>query len=171
VSRDDVKVLGVTGHRPKSLGLDEFNPKHPVWLDAYKFVASQIKFYDLERLVSGGALGFDMIAGKAAVEHDVPLELALPFEGYDSKWSDKDKRRLQWLIEHSVEHYYVCSPGYDPSKYQTRNERIVQRSDLLAACWDGSAGGTRNCLRAARAAKVPYHVHDPRFLADWTEQL
>lgn len=161
-------ILGVTGQRPKSLGLKGFDANHPVWLDAYDFVARSIDDYGATRLVSGGALGFDMIAGKAAVDKGIELELALPFEGYAGEdksvsdvWAENSVRKLRWLIKHSAEYYYVCEPGYAPWKYQVRNEKIVERSDYMVALWNGEPGGTGNCLKAAQKAGVDYEVHDP----------
>ena len=156
-----IDTLGVTGQRPKSLGLGAFDPKHPVWLDAYSFVQLSLNRIRPSRLVSGGALGFDMIAGKAAIDADVPLVLALPFEGYDS-WGAKDKRRLSWLRERACEEFFVCDPGYAPWKYQRRNEAIVERSDYMLAFWNGGRGGTANCLEAAKSAGVGYHAYTPR---------
>jgi hypothetical protein len=45
----------------------------------------------------------------------------------------------------------VLAPAYDVSVYQRRNERMVDLSDMVAAFWDGSSGGTGNCVCYARS--------------------
>jgi len=156
----DVGTIAVTGQRPKSLGLKSFDPKHPVWLDAYDYVQRNIYYYGASRLISGGALGFDMIAAKAAVDSGIELELALPFEGYN-KWGAKDRARIAWLTMRSHTVNYICDPGYAVWKYQTRNEYMVDNADYVLALWNGSPGGTKNCLDYARKVGVGYHVHHP----------
>jgi uncharacterized phage-like protein YoqJ len=162
----EVNTLGVTGQRPKSLELGAFDPKHPVWQDAYAFVQLSIRQTGATRLISGGALGFDMIAGKAAVEAGIKLELALPFPGYDKRWGEKDAKRLRWLINRANSWHYVCEPGFAPWKYQTRNEYIVDECDYLLAFHNGKHGGTKNCLDYAKRVGRGYHVKDPSFLTN-----
>jgi uncharacterized phage-like protein YoqJ len=164
----EINTLGVTGHRPKALGLGAFEPKHPLWQEAYRFVQLSIERHGATRLVSGGALGFDMIAGKAAIESDIALELALPFPGYDKTWSDGDKRRLRWLTDRASSWHFVCPPGYDPKKYQTRNEYIVDNSDYLLALFNGRPSGTKNCLEYAKRAGKGWQVMDPYAHMNWT---
>lgn len=156
-----ITTMGVTGQRPKSLGLDTFNPKDPIWKDSERYITTMIIRHTPKRLVSGGALGFDMVAAKAAIDANIELYLFMPFEGYDS-WPEKDRNRLQWLRERATEERFICEPGYAPWKYQKRNEAIVSESDFICAFHDGSSGGTKNCIDAAERAGVGYYAYKPR---------
>lgn len=51
----------------------------------------------------------------------------------------------------STELVVVCGGGYSPEKMQRRNAWMVDHCDFLLACWDGSPGGTGNCMAYARA--------------------
>lgn len=158
---DNTFTVGVTGHRPKSLGLKVFASSKAPWPMAYDYVTQFIYENNVSRLISGGALGFDMIAAKAAIDAGAELELALPFVGYNA-WAPKDKSRLVWLRNRATEWYYVCDPGYAPWKYQRRNEAIVDRSDEMIAFWNGKPGGTGNCVGYANKQGLSVGVIDPR---------
>ncbi|MFZ2410072.1 MAG: hypothetical protein WAW23_00725, partial [Candidatus Methanoperedens sp.] len=45
----------------------------------------------------------------------------------------------------------VVSPVFSMDAYQRRNEFMVDAADVLAAFFDGSPGGTANCVRYARS--------------------
>jgi O-acetyl-ADP-ribose deacetylase (regulator of RNase III) len=64
-------------------------------------------------------------------------------------WKDHQKTALRdtWAY---AEKTSVLAPAYDVSIYQRRNERMVDLSDMVAAFWDGSSGGTGNCVRYAQ---------------------
>lgn len=158
---DNSVTVGVTGHRPKSLGLKTFKTNEAPWPVAYDLATQFIYEHGATRLVSGGALGFDMIAAKAAIDAGLELELALPFVGYNA-WAPKDKSRLVWLRNRAVDWYYVCDPGYATWKYQRRNEALVDRSDILLAFWNGSKSGTGNCIGYAEKQGVSVERIDPK---------
>jgi uncharacterized phage-like protein YoqJ len=41
----------------------------------------------------------------------------------------------------------ICSEdGYSARKMQIRNERMVHDADVHLAVWDGTSGGTSNCV-------------------------
>jgi uncharacterized phage-like protein YoqJ len=158
-----MKSLGVTGQRPKSLGLASFEPSDLVWRNAGELVRVIILHGGYEKLISGAALGFDMIAAKAAVESKIYLELAIPFDGFQKRWPTQDLKRLDWLINRANKVTYVCDPGYETWKYQKRNEYVVDNSDYMVALHDGSPGGTKRCLDYAVSQGKPYSVYSPRF--------
>jgi len=103
--------------------------------------------------ITGGAVGLDSEAALYAMRHAIPLWLIIPFpSGVMSKfWKDSQKATLRdtWAY---AEKTSVLAPAYDVSVYQRRNERMVDLSDMVAAFWDGSNGGTRNCVRYAQKA-------------------
>jgi uncharacterized phage-like protein YoqJ len=39
---------------------------------------------------------------------------------------------------------------------QKRNEYIVDNSSLLLSLWDGTSGGTKNCLDYAKKKEIPW---------------
>jgi uncharacterized phage-like protein YoqJ len=50
----------------------------------------------------------------------------------------------------------VVSPGgYSPEKMQVRNMFMVDNANGILAMWDGTPGGTRNCLEYARSVGRP----------------
>jgi uncharacterized phage-like protein YoqJ len=49
----------------------------------------------------------------------------------------------------------MLSPGLNRAM-QRRNEWMVDRADKLVALWDGSWGGTFNCIEYARKKGVPF---------------
>ena len=70
------------------------------------------------------------------------------------KWTDEQRELLEWSIK-SCSKFTVIAPTYDVSIYQRRNQRMVDLSDMVAAFWDGSSGGTGNCVRYAQKVKKP----------------
>ncbi len=100
--------------------------------------------------ITGGAVGLDTEAALYAMKHAIPLWLILPFPPLvmSKFWKDHQKTALRdtWAY---AEKTSVLAPAYDVSVYQRRNERMVDLSDMVAAFWDGSSGGTGNCVRYA----------------------
>ena len=156
-------IVGLTGPRPKSLGMGDFDPGSLFWRQVAMHLGASFA-RDVTGIISGGALGFDMVGAKVAVDRGISLELALPFDGYDSKWGPDDKTRLRWLVNRATKTTYVSEPGYTPWKYQVRNEYIVDNCDYLIALWNGMPGGTANCVRYA-GTRVPMSIVKPeRFM-------
>ncbi len=102
--------------------------------------------------ITGGAVGLDSHAARYALDHGIPLWLILPFPPavMGKKWSQKDRDFLARCVKECAK-LSVLSPVYNVSIYQRRNERMVDLSDALAAFFDGSPGGTANCVRYAQA--------------------
>jgi predicted Rossmann fold nucleotide-binding protein DprA/Smf involved in DNA uptake len=135
-----------TGHRPDKLG--GYGPAVAARLrrGATRFLEGR---RNTTEAVGGMALGWDTAWALAALDVGVPLVAALPFKGQESRWPVESQRLYHWILERAAEVVIVCPGGYSPDKMQRRNEWMVDRCDELAALWDGSAGGTANCVAYA----------------------
>jgi uncharacterized phage-like protein YoqJ len=141
------KDLAVTGHRPDKLGGFD-NPRPHNLLRAH-MMASMMAM-EPACLISGMALGVDTWAAECAIAMGVPLIAAIPFKEQSKRWPKWARDRYDCLL---------CEGAYYPAMMQARNEWMVDRCDLLLAYWDGSEGGTGNCVRYAR--RVGRHIARP----------
>ena len=60
----------------------------------------------------------------------------------------------------------VTDAPYSPWLMQTRNQYIVNISDQMLAIWDGSRGGTANCVDYAQKMQKPITVVQPLFVLE-----
>lgn len=86
-------------------------------------------------------------------QEGIPYVAAIPFVGQESKWPEMAQKRWRFLLGKAAEVEVVCKGGYAPEKMQKRNEWMVDHGDVLLAVWDGTAGGTANCVRYAEKRK------------------
>jgi uncharacterized phage-like protein YoqJ len=117
-------------------------------------------------LISGMALGVDMIFAELSLELNLPLIAAIPFVGQERVWKQHQKDRYYKILENPlVTKHIVCEGGYAPWKMLKRNEWMVDqlssRGDCLAAVWDGSDGGTGHCAGYATEKNVEIERIDP----------
>ena len=146
-------VVAGTGHRPPKLGgYDDYTAENLTtlaidWLTLYKP-------YKPVSVISGMALGWDQALAAAAIRLKIPFTAAVPFPGYERKWPTESIKRYTILIGHCSELVFVSNSYNGASTMQLRNEWMVDRCDLLLALWDGSKGGTANCIRYAERKNV-----------------
>ncbi len=146
-----VNVVAFTGHRhwkhsAVKASLDEIVVKYgrdAVW-------------------ICGGAVGLDSHAAQYAMENKIRLWLVLPFSPavMSKYWNPAQKKVMEDTIKYA-EKVSVLSSIFDVKFYQERNERMVDLSHVLCAFYDGSAGGTANCVRYARYIGHPVEVYNP----------
>ena len=132
--------------------LDEYLIKEGFYKDGNKFI-------------SGGALGFDTLAfrmiDKASKTYNIENILAIPFENQSKKWSDRDKQVYEDMKLIADKVIYVDTLNdykiktvpigmYHPAKMQKRNAFMVDNSDLVISCWNGTKSGTYNCIKYAK---------------------
>jgi len=112
--------------------------------------------------ICGGAVGLDSAAATFAMERGIDLWLILPFPPavMTKYWSTSQKATLGSTIKYASR-LSVVSPRYDVAAYQHRNMRMVDLSDLCVAFFDGSPGGTANCVKYARYVGRDLVVIDP----------
>lgn len=101
------------------------------------------------------ALGWDQALAEACVLEGVPFDAFVPFLGQESVWPEKARAKYKWLMSRADLIAYTAPPGYAAWKMQTRNEAMVKSAGVMLALWDGSAGGTANCVRYAEKVGTP----------------
>lgn len=155
-----MKVMMGTGHRPPKLG--GYILPNPT----YKYVCQQTEKFLLQekpdKVISGMALGFDMWLANVAILLGIPFIAAVPFAGQEKAWPDKSQRVFNKLLEKAAEVVIVSEGGYTAAKMQVRNEWMVDRADKVIAVWDGTPGGTGNCVEYAKKTGKEILRIDPR---------
>ena len=142
--------IAFAGHR--SLTMADVFPGLDILLKEYG---------DSQIWITGGAMGLDSWAAKFAMDHSIELWLILPFPSkvLAAKWPMSSLFRKilddSWSYASKVS---VVSPRFVMSAYQERNVRMVDLSDILAAFFNGSPGGTANCIRYARSIGHPVEM-------------
>lgn len=144
-------IVAGTGHRPDKLGgygqevADRLEEVAVAWLgDAQP-----------ERVISGGALGWDQALARAARRLNIPYTMALPFPGFEDRWPNDSKLALHGLMATAADTVFVKDGPYAAWKMQDRNKWMVDHCDTVLALWDGSAGGTGNCIAYANKVGKP----------------
>lgn len=145
--------IAVTGHRPSKLGY-EYNLNGPFSTFIRDKLREIIVSHKPKTMISGMALGVDTIWAELAIENQVPLIAAIPFIGQESHWPEDAQNKYNKILNHELTTIQViCGPGYSAYKMQKRNEWMVDQCDLLVAVWNGTAGGTKNCVDYAEGKK------------------
>ncbi|RVC70408.1 DUF1273 family protein [Mesorhizobium sp. M00.F.Ca.ET.038.03.1.1] len=143
-------IIAATGHRPPKLG--GYSDEVRAALRA--LAVSYLTIERPARAISGMALGWDEAFAEGATDLGIPFIAAVPFEGHDSRWPPESRRRFARLVSKAAEVHIVSDiPG--ARAMQQRNEWMVDRADKLCALWDGTFGGTFNCLRYAKKIGRP----------------
>lgn len=145
-------IVAATGHRPTKLtkgGL--FKPYSDEQFKALTELAKTwLRENDPDQAISGMALGWDQAIAQAATELLIPWWAAVPFHGQESKWPKASQKYYQSLILGAEKMFTITDGAYAPWKMQVRNEWMVNTCDTLLALWDGSSGGTANCIKYAK---------------------
>lgn len=144
-------VVAGTGHRPNKLG--GYGPEPARRLRELARIYLQL--LAPSEVITGMALGWDTALGWAAVDLGLTLHAAVPFEGQESQWPAESQRQFRALLARCSSVTVVSRGSYDPRLMQVRNEWMVDRADSIAALYDGTPGGTRNCVRYAESCRKP----------------
>ncbi len=148
-----MKVM-VTGHRPPAIGgYRTPNPTEQWIRNNLRLLLRGMKERnpDLEA-ITGMALGADQIFAEVCIELEIPFIAAVPLEGQESKWPSESRARYDQTISKAkkvvvvdkIRSYHSDRFG---GKLALRNKSMVDHSDKAIAVWDGSDGGTANCVQ------------------------
>lgn len=158
-------VVAVTGHRPDKLyGYDLSDIR-------YMFLMSEIKKYlksvNCTEAITGMALGADLIFTQAVLElkaegMDIKLTCAIPCKNHKAKWVKSAWTDLYDKVKKEADNVViVCDMPYNGFVMQQRNQWMVDRCDNVLAIFNGTAGGTKNCIDYAIKEKRNVAVLNP----------
>lgn len=143
-------IICITGHRPDKLyGYDISDIR-------YLFLKQKIKKILIDKQategITGMAMGADMIFALAIIDlkdegYNIKLRCAIPCLKHTSKWFDKKTLNMyNYILSRADEKIIVSERNYDNFVMQQRNEYMVDNSDKIIAVYNGSSGGTKNCI-------------------------
>ena len=141
-------ILAATGHRPNKLG------GYGEHVDAAlrTMARHELMAREPRGVVSGMALGWDMAWAEAALTLSIPVCAAIPTAGQESVWPASSQERYRSILAQCAKIVIVSEGGYAAWKMQKRNEWIADKATRIVALWNGSPGGTANCI--AYASKI-----------------
>lgn len=161
-----MSALCFTGHRPDKLnGYDPKDNKKLLWE-----ISRAVEYSILEGVdtfISGMALGVDMWSAlivlklKEKYPH-IKLVCAIPCKNHSIKWNKKDQDLWVKITQAADEIVFVTETEYTHSCMQDRNEWMVDNSDTVLAVWDGTSGGTGNCVIYAQKEKKEIEIINPK---------
>lgn len=102
------------------------------------------------------ALGVDTVFALATLELrdlglPIELECAIPCRNHSSKWFDNSVKVYNAILEQADYETLVSDCEYNNNVMQIRNVYMVDNCDVLIAVWDGTSGGTANCVKYAES--------------------
>jgi uncharacterized phage-like protein YoqJ len=144
-------IITATGHRPNKLGGYGKDVRAKTWKVAHNYLGLSLA----TEVVSGMALGWDIAFAEAAFGLGIPFVAAVSFEGQESKWPEESRVHYHKVLKKAKRVVIVSPGGYSAFKMQERNAWMVDYSSRICALWNGSPGGTSNCIEYAEAMLRP----------------
>lgn len=147
--------MAVTGHRPNKLwGYDYNNWQYQELKNIIKNIIIQHKITDL---FCGMALGVDIISADVVIElnesgeldYHISLHCCIPCWRQESVWPEESRIHFYEVLGKCDEIVIVTKKLYEPKLMQVRNVYMVDSTNKLLAIWDGTSGGTGNCIAYA----------------------
>ncbi|MDX6574264.1 MAG: hypothetical protein QOE96_217 [Blastocatellia bacterium] len=92
--------------------------------------------------ISSLAVGADQLFATAILAQDGALEIVVPFEGYESTFSEGDDRQAYLNLLYRASKVDVLKRhGTDEEAYFAAGKTLVDRSERIVAVWDGKPAG------------------------------
>lgn len=155
----------VTGHRPTKLGSYDSNSETRVKIK--QKIKQILTHYSKDKTIigiSGMALGADMDFCHCCIDLGIEYIAYVPFHGQESMWPQASQDEYKKLLEKAKEIKIISNGSYSPKKMQIRNIAMCDDCDMAIAIFDGSKGGTYNCVSYLEKENKPYYRIDPQKL-------
>lgn len=155
------KTACVTGHRPDKLPWGKDLSQSGARKNYLDELERNLRFLiddGYSRFISGGALGVDLDFAELVLDlkakgAKISLEMAIPCAEQDKYWTADEKARYRRILN-SADENVVLYPHYTPFVMQARNRYMVDESDCVLCCYNGSrGGGTYSTVKYAQTKK------------------
>lgn len=151
-------VYAITGHRPDKINGYSDEAAQSLIDFAHHIIPSKIPLADAEAFYIGMAQGWDQAVAQFCIDSGIPFHAAIPFPNQDSLWPYPARVHYRNLMKHAATSKIVSPGQYSAEKMQLRNQwmvdQIVRWKGKVIAFWDGTPGGTANCVQYAERMKV-----------------
>lgn len=148
------KTICFTGHRPNHLpwGYNEECDVCKIFLKRLDKLLALCVECGFETFISGVALGFDTFACESVLKlkkknKNIDLVLAIPCKNQTEKWGEKAKERYDKIFLKA--NPVFVSNEYFQGCFTKRNQFMVDKADLVIACFNGMPGGTKSTVEYA----------------------
>ena len=135
-------ILAGTGHRPEKLGGYGWAARQRVTA----FAVKQLARHKPDLVITGMALGWDQALAIAARDLSIPYWAAIPFRGQEAAWPQSAQDLHAELLRDAAGKTIVSEGAWSAEKMQIRNVWMADRGHQVLALWNGTSGGTRNCV-------------------------
>ncbi len=140
-------IISGTGHRPNKLGGYSQEAFNKLVTIAENYLKDNIP----DKVISGMALGWDQALAQACINLKIPFIAAIPCFGQDNMWPNTSRLLYHSILNKASEVIFVSKEGYNRTCMQKRNKWMVDNSDLILTIFNGSVGGTANCINYAKS--------------------
>ncbi len=104
--------------------------------------------------ITGMAVGIDQLCATICIDLGLKFIAALPCKDQEKLWPPKSQEKYRMIINHPLcTPILIYSGFYNNQCMQARNIWMVNKCDTLLAIFDGSDGGTANCVNYAKSIK------------------
>ncbi len=129
-------ILAITGHRPEKA-------IEAAVRSEYRRTFEEVR---PSAVICGMASGVDLWAGTEAVRAGFPVWAAKPWKGHKPRKADAELYAEVIEAASRIVNVNESETYLGPWLYQARNEWMVDNATHVLAFWDGSPGGTKNCV-------------------------
>jgi len=146
-------IVAITGHREEKLKIDK--------AEAKEILRERLVQMDAHKVIVGMANGIDLYAAEVAEELGLDLVCARPWAGHTPRVADKEAYERALAYASLVVNVDPSEEYAGPWVYQKRNEWMVNHANSTLAIWNGSPGGTANCVKYAEKLGRPMLIVNP----------
>lgn len=112
-----------------------------------------------DTLITGVAVGADLMAASVAMDKNIDILAAIPFKGQEARYSKDQKELYEAIMAHPRTTKEYVSESYHKGAYFKRNRYMVNRSSMVIAFMNNSKSGTGYTVDFAQSEGVEIFIY------------